>query len=112
MKLIRLQWYEVVLDDYHGIKRLNLYQFDGNPQIPMYIAYTPPQMLPTQTLNPTASAAASGTSSTSTSKAKQKRSMPEDQLFAPTTSRFADPSRWWWLGVCSISVGAMAYIMG
>lgn len=43
----------VVLDDYHGVYKLLLFQFDGSPMQPLYLAYRPPMMLPTETLNPT-----------------------------------------------------------
>jgi hypothetical protein len=35
------------------LKRLDLYKFDGSPMNPMFLAYNPPQMLPTITMNPT-----------------------------------------------------------
>src|SRR5689334_16118379 len=38
--------------------RLDLYQFDGTPMNPLFLAYSPPQMLPTITMNPTKAAAA------------------------------------------------------
>ncbi|EEH41787.1 ROT1 protein [Paracoccidioides lutzii Pb01] len=44
--------YEVLKDPYSGVERLNLYQFDGTPVHPMYLASRQPQMLPTETLNP------------------------------------------------------------
>lgn len=44
--------YLVVFDDYHGIYKLLLWQFDGTPMQPLYLAYKPPMMLPTETLNP------------------------------------------------------------
>lgn len=43
-----------------------MYEWDGTPMNPMFLAYSPAMMLPTQTLNPTSSASA-------TSKAKAKR---------------------------------------
>ncbi|CCK72025.1 Rot1p KNAG_0I02390 [Huiozyma naganishii CBS 8797] len=49
--------YLVFIDPYHGIYTLQLYQFDGSPMQPLYLAYRPPMMLPTQTLNPTSSGA-------------------------------------------------------
>jgi hypothetical protein len=41
--------------------RLDLYMFDGSPLNPMFLAYSPPVMLPTVTLNPTATATAAAT---------------------------------------------------
>ncbi|AET37877.1 Rot1p Ecym_2124 [Eremothecium cymbalariae DBVPG len=45
--------FTVQIDPYHGKYTLQLYQFDGAPLQPLYLAYRPPQMLPTTTLNPT-----------------------------------------------------------
>ncbi|GME88530.1 unnamed protein product [[Candida] boidinii] len=45
--------YSVYVDPYHGRWRLDLNQWDGTPVQPLYLAYRPPQMLPTITLNPT-----------------------------------------------------------
>ncbi|QLQ81348.1 hypothetical protein HG537_0F01090 [Torulaspora globosa] len=63
--------FNVQIDDYHGIYRLQLYQFDGSPMQPLYLAYRPPMMLPTETLNPTATSDAAH----STDSAKSKRSL-------------------------------------
>ncbi len=46
----------VSIDKYHGRWKLNLYEWDGNPKQPMYLAYRPPMMLPTEALNPTSQA--------------------------------------------------------
>lgn len=69
--------YSVGIDAYHGIYTLQLYQYDGTPMQPLYLAYRPPMMLPTETLNPTASATSSGASSSDDTSAssKKKRSL-------------------------------------
>jgi hypothetical protein len=46
------QWYEVLIDPYHKVHRLNLYGFDGMPLPPMYLASVAPAMVPTTTLHP------------------------------------------------------------
>ena len=110
--LTSFQRYEVVIDEFHNIKRLNLYQFDGKPLVPLYIAYSPPQMLPTQTLNPTSVATGSSKPS-ATGSSKHKRSVPDQKLekyFQPTTSRLMDPDHWWWFGVTCTSLGTLAYV--
>jgi hypothetical protein len=56
--------YAVSTDGYTKLTRLDLYEWDGTPMNPMFLAYSPAMMLPTQTLNPTAAAS-------STSKAKR-----------------------------------------
>ncbi|KAL1605936.1 Reversal of tor2 lethality [Nothophoma quercina] len=74
--------YEVRVDDYHKIKRLNLYKFDGSPMMPMYIAFTEPKMLPTTTLNPLV---------TATATAKAKRGLPVDhEVFLRKSANMAD----------------------
>lgn len=50
------KWFLVEFDTYHGCMRLDLYEYDGSPVQPLYLAYDPPIMLPTVTLNPTDSA--------------------------------------------------------
>ncbi|ODV92266.1 hypothetical protein CANCADRAFT_851 [Tortispora caseinolytica NRRL Y-17796] len=50
------QRFEILVDNYLGNYMLRLYEFDGTPTNPMYLKYRPPMMLPTITLNPTASA--------------------------------------------------------
>ncbi|CCC70012.1 hypothetical protein NCAS_0D04310 [Naumovozyma castellii] len=67
----------VEVDAYHGVYKLQLYQHDGSPMQPLYLAYKPPMMLPTQTLNPTegASNTDSGASATDTQAVNEKRSL-------------------------------------
>ncbi|CAD6568854.1 MAG: Reversal of tor2 lethality [Alectoria sarmentosa] len=69
--------YEVAVDGYSKARRLNLFAFDGSPLNPMYLAYNPPEMLPTQTLNPTATASSTGATST----AKIRRSLEDTDSF-------------------------------
>lgn len=49
-------WFKEILVyvlEYHGRKTLQIFQFDGLKMQPLYLAYKPPMMLPTETLNPT-----------------------------------------------------------
>lgn len=55
--------YAVYIDPYHGRWRLDLTKSDGSIMQPLYLAYRPPQMLPTITMNPTADAKATTASS-------------------------------------------------
>ena len=79
----------------------------------MYLAYKPPQMLPTQTLNPTSP---NGAKSTETSKAK--RSFQEyGGLVFPLNGksqmdRMQSPrANWlWWFGVGITAIGGVGYI--
>lgn len=63
--------FDVQIDDYHGIYKLQLNQWDGSPMQPLYLAYRPAMMLPTVTLNPTV--ASDGAKSTDS--ANEKRSL-------------------------------------
>ena len=124
--------YQVLTDPYHNVPRLNLFQFDGRPMQPMYLVLNPPQMLPTQTLNPTATA-------TPTKKAKAKRNQegdgdaeelsPEELaqkllqqnhhqdaplnknvLLAGRKSELYNPDKFWWVGVGLVAVGTVLYM--
>lgn len=102
------------LDKYHNVQRLQLFQFDGSPMNPMYLAYKPPQMLPTETLHP---ATASGTGGAkATGKSKVKRYLPgsdpadsfdKNILFKGNEPINAD--RWWWIGVGMTGLGGVLY---
>lgn len=98
--------------------RLDLYQFDGTPINPMFLAYSPPVMLPTVTLNPTQASATGG------GKAKRSAS-PEDMIVplnkdakhikrgmdkVPLVDR-VDLNVLWWASVGMIVFGGTAYLL-
>ena len=124
--------YQVLTDPYHNVPRLNLFQFDGKPMQPMYLVLNPPQMLPTQTLNPTSTA-------TPTKKAKVKRDQEGDGdaeesnseelaqkllqqnhhqdaplnknvLLTGRKSELYNPDKFWWVGVGLVAVGTVLYM--
>lgn len=113
------QSYEVLTDPYHNIPRLNLNQFDGSPLQPMYLVYSPPQMLPTITLNPTAAAAAP--TATSAKKAKKVRRALGLDREVPVNFKESgwgkgaevvqrvDTDRFWWVGLSMTGVGGLLY---
>ena len=78
----------------------------------MYLAYKPPQMLPTQTLNPT-------TSATDSSKAtgKAKRGSGYSGLHVEALNKNAllkskeriNADKWWWIGVGVTALGGVGY---
>jgi len=80
---------------------------------PMYLAYRPPQMLPTQTLNPTSSS--TNAPAKSTGKAKREveglegftEPLNRDVLIQRRESFNAD--KWWWIGVGMTGLGGVAY---
>ncbi|MCJ1232280.1 Reversal of tor2 lethality [Varicellaria rhodocarpa] len=111
------QRYSVYTDPYHNVPRLDLYQFDGSPMNPMYLAYHPPQMLPTSTLNPTSSPA-TATASSSTKSSKSKRSLGglkftqpvhHEELMTMKRQGAFNADRWWWVGVGLTAVGSVGY---
>lgn len=105
--------------------RLNLFQFDGTPLNPMYIAYSPAIMLPTQTMNPTSSSASA------TAKAKRGLNSESREAFDVPLNKNARhikrdgevQSRWgweafdanrgliWWAGVGMTVFGGAAYLI-
>ncbi|MCJ1335587.1 Reversal of tor2 lethality [Bachmanniomyces sp. S44760] len=110
--------FQVYTDPYHNVPRLDLFNFDGSPVNPMYLINKPPQMLPTQTLNPTAS---SSGSPASTNKPKAKRDFSSDNLAGFTPMRdqtipmhrqkamTANADKWWWIGVGMTGIGGVGY---
>ncbi|TVY80345.1 Protein rot1, partial [Lachnellula suecica] len=112
--------WQVYIDPYTKMTRLDLYQFDGTPMNPMFLAYSPPVMLPTVTMNPTATA-------TATAAAKGKRDLGGSEQYAlplnkdshvhapqpvqqPLLHRL-DPNLVWWTGVAFILCGTGAYLL-
>jgi hypothetical protein len=92
-----------------------MYEFDGTPMNAMYLAYSPPQMLPTTTLNPTSSA-------TSTSKAKAKRGLVQEEEVIPLNINAkhikrgiekapVDANLIWWTGIGMTLFGGVAYML-
>ncbi|KAI9795080.1 MAG: Reversal of tor2 lethality [Peltula sp. TS41687] len=105
--------YEVFKDPYHGVMRLNLYRFDGSPMNAMYLAYKPPQMLPTQTMNPTTSATAAA-QARQTGSGKVKRGLEDMSL--PLNKHVlrkrqkdlgVHADTWWWFGVALTALVVM-----
>lgn len=87
---------------------------------PMYLAYDPPLMLPTITMNPTATA-----TSTSTASAKAKREYTAEDEFDLPLNKYSyhnkrdnDESRYlphpnlvWWMGIGMSLLGGVAYLL-
>jgi hypothetical protein len=100
------QGYATYVDPYHGVLRLDLVEFDGKILQPLYLVYSPPMMLPTQTLNPTADGTAKPTG-------KVKRDLPIREV--PTNFKMRaqrevmNPDRWWWMGLTFTGLGGLLY---
>ena len=79
---------------------------------PMWIAYQPPQMLPTVTLNPTATA----TGAAATGSSKMKRDT-QDFFMEPLNKNALvrqqpriNADSWWWAGVAMTAAGGVMYM--
>ncbi|KAF7198521.1 Protein ROT1 [Pseudocercospora fuligena] len=113
--------YEVVTDAYHNIPRLNLFEFDGTPMQPLYLVRSPPEMLPTTTLNPTNTGTAAG-GSKATSKAKAKRGLDYPEVPLNWKAKYEqgmiggsdmvqriNADRLWWIGLTFTGIGGLLY---
>ena len=98
--------------------RLDLFQFDGTPMNPMYLAYQPPLTRPTQTLIPPASG--TGPPQATNTGSKQKRSVEQAPLLQPLDSplvrklqdaNLMDPDFIWWCGLGVTALGSAVYFL-
>jgi hypothetical protein len=105
--LCLLQRYEVLEDGYNHKTRLNLYKFDGSPLIPLYLAFSPPNMLPTSTLNPITTSTAAGSKATS----KVKRAVNMEKFLEKRTLGQTRADNVWWFGVFLTASGGLLYIL-
>ena len=116
-----MKGFEVILDPYHNVQRLNLFKFDGSPIMPLYLEKSPPQMLPTTTLNPTVTATSGAAGATGKSKVKRtadgqlsqrtlKDVVNNPAAILPPIKDLANPDKWWWAGVGFIAVGTVLYM--
>merc|ERR1711939_928378 len=111
--------YEVLTDPFHNVPRLNLYKIDGSPIQPMYLAASPPQMLPTQTLNPTSVPSATGKRRVKRTDggdgdSDQERLGPLNKNTVKTkvpSKESYNPDHWWWAGVGLTALGTVMYMM-
>ncbi|KAJ5052149.1 uncharacterized protein L3040_001908 [Drepanopeziza brunnea f. sp. 'multigermtubi'] len=115
-----LEKYQVYVDAYSKMTRLDLYQFDGSPMHPMYLAFNPPQMLPTVTMNPTVTATAVGTKAKRTLGAGEGEELIEPlNKNAPHITRDheltfiqrVDLDMLWYTGVGMLVTGTVAYCL-
>lgn len=112
-----MEKYAVYEDPYHGIPRLDLYQFDGTPIMPLYLVYSPPQMLPTTTLNPMISSSA-----TAASKLKKRgEGLPAEvpinwkEKLQPNPDNLGmvkhiNADKLWWIGLGMTGIGGLLYL--
>ncbi|TVY39012.1 Protein rot1 [Lachnellula occidentalis] len=114
--------WQVYIDPYSKRTRLDLYGFDGKVMNPMYLAYSPPVMLPTQTMNPTPEATASATGS---AKKRDLGGSANEQIPIPLNKdshihatpaplplmHRVDLNVVWWSGIAMIVFGGTAYFL-
>jgi len=110
-----MQKWQVYIDPYTKLKRLDLYQFDGKPLNPMFLAYSPPQMLPTITMNPTDTAP----SPTGKTKRGEQMDLPLNKNAMHIKRDISQQPLWqridvnvlWWTGIGMTIFGGAAYLM-
>lgn len=108
--------YAVGIDPYHGIYTLQLYQYDGTPMQPLYLAYRPPMMLPTETLNPTSSA--TSTDDSSSNKKRSLRSLVRRSLenrrktnaIKRQNTSFLTSNAIWYISAGMLGVGSLLFL--
>lgn len=86
--------------------------------MPLYLIYSPPQMLPTTTLNPIVSSTAAGSKATSKAKAKRglgaevpvnwKAKLESHKEAGQVIKINAD--RLWWIGLGMTGLGGLLYL--
>lgn len=79
------------------MQRLDLQQASGKILHPMYLAYRPPKMLPTSTLNPMPTGS------------RKKRDLTGAAFHMVVKDELVNPNRWWWFGVLMTSLGGVAF---
>lgn len=130
--------FSIYVDSYHGRYRLNLVESNGEYLRPLYLAYRPPQMLPTMTLNPTDSpdsttvvgtgGGSSSTASASAAKVKRdgarvigtakpaglsqrvKRSLQNRYRTNAVKQPAFNYNFWWWVFVDMIIGGGLLFV--
>ncbi|CCD26633.1 Rot1p NDAI_0I00640 [Naumovozyma dairenensis CBS 421] len=117
--------FSVQIDSYHGVWSLQLYQFDQSPMQPLYLAYKPPMMLPTETLNPTDTSntventgTVDGASETGSLQKRSLRSMVKRSLENrhKTSARkiqkgFWSSSIFWYIASGMLGLGSILFLM-
>ncbi|SCV03905.1 LAME_0H14180g1_1 [Lachancea meyersii CBS 8951] len=110
------KWFSVSVNDYHGVYELQLYQSDGSPMQPLYLAYRPPMMLPTETLNPTKTS--SGSKSTGSNQKRSLRSMVKRSLenrhktnAIKRNDSFVNSKFFKWVSVGLIGAGSVTFLV-
>ncbi|KAF2672580.1 hypothetical protein BT63DRAFT_420805 [Microthyrium microscopicum] len=108
-----MKWYEVFIDPYHKIMRLNLYRFDGSPLPAMYLVSQTPTMSPTTTIHPIIlGTATSGPTATRIAKRRSEivaKFMDDVDASQDYAQLLLNPNAWWWMGLTLTGVGSVLY---
>ncbi|KAK0102965.1 Reversal of tor2 lethality [Cadophora gregata f. sp. sojae] len=115
-----MEKYQVYTDPYTKLTRLDLYQFNGAPIQPMYLAFTPPKMLPTITMNPTTTSAGKKAKRTTGAEPEvnhgydvplNKDAIHMKRDFEQPLIHRVDLNMVWWTGVGLTLFGGVAYLL-
>lgn len=80
---------------------------------PMYLVYSPPQMLPTTTLNPTSTAASTASSTGGSKKRSLDAEVPlkwKATLGGKDVVHSINTDRLWWIGLGMTGLGGLLYL--
>ncbi|GMM31575.1 Rot1 protein [Martiniozyma asiatica (nom. inval.)] len=100
----------VYVDPYHGRWRLDLIKSTGAYMQPLYLAYRPPQMLPTSTMNPVATGDGSTLKKRSLTE-KVKRGL-QNKYKTNAVKKSIDHEFWWWVSASMMGVGGVMFFFG
>ncbi|ODQ47049.1 hypothetical protein PICMEDRAFT_31069, partial [Pichia membranifaciens NRRL Y-2026] len=100
--------FQVYVDPYHGRWRIDLIKSTGEYMQPLYLAYQPPQMLPTITMNPTATAEYGLDLSLSE---RIKRSLENRYKTNAIKKDSLNYSLWWWSSASMMALGAIMFVV-
>ena len=99
--------YEVIMDGYQQRMRLNLYQWDGTPMNPMWLAYSPPSMLPTTTLSVTEKTATPESVKRAAEEFRARRVVTSTPLFKVRNKSYVTSQILLWLGLSFTAAGSV-----
>lgn len=110
-RYVQLTWfekYQVLVLSYYGRYMLQIYQFDGLPMQPLYLAYKPPMMLPTTALNPTNAA-----SETLSSLRRRVKRLLENQYRTNAVREVSTPrlDMLWWAAVAVLGASSAVFVI-
>lgn len=101
----------VTIDDYHGMYKLQIYQFDGSMMQPLYLAYKPPMMLPTETIN-VEPAETSGVSKRSLRQVVKRNLENRGRTNAQRIStNYWNSNTFWYLSTGLLGVGSLLFLL-